>query len=130
VSPQGLDASVRLAGAASCLSGDEAPAGGRVEHPPQRAPDAGAGLIPPPPPAMPPDLFVGSVRLDGNRIGRDAGRIAEEVIQHLSTLPGADVEVTLEIRVRVPGGIKIEVIRTVTENANALKFSSHSFEHE
>jgi hypothetical protein len=29
---------VGIAGAASCLSGDDAPAGGRVEHPPRRAP--------------------------------------------------------------------------------------------
>jgi hypothetical protein len=33
-----LAACAGLAGVASCLSGDEAPAGGRVEHPPQRAP--------------------------------------------------------------------------------------------
>jgi hypothetical protein len=33
-----LAAWVGLAGAASCLSSDDAPAGGRVEHPPQRAP--------------------------------------------------------------------------------------------
>jgi hypothetical protein len=105
------------------------PGGGSTGPTPGKGPDAGAGLIPPPPP-MPPDLFIGSVPLDGNRIGRDAGRIAEEVIQHLSTLPGAEVEVSLEIRVRVPGGIKSDVIRTVTENANTLKFSAHSFEYE
>ncbi len=78
----------------------------------------------------PPNLFIGSVRLDSARIGRDAGRIAEEVIQHLSTLPGADAEVTLEIRVTVPGGVKDEVVRTVLENAGTLKFRVKGFERE
>jgi hypothetical protein len=81
-------------------------------------------------PPQPPNLFIGSVRLDGMRIGRDAGRVAEEVIQHLSTLPGAEVEVTLEIRIRVPDGVKDDVVRTVTENANTLKFASKGFERE
>ena len=40
---------------------------------------------PPPPPPAPPQLrrFHGSVRLDSARVGRDAGRIADEVIAHL-----------------------------------------------
>ena len=43
-----------------------------------------------------------SVRLDAGRLGRDAGRIAEEVVQHLAALVGSDVDVTLEIRADVP----------------------------
>jgi uncharacterized protein len=86
------------------------------------------GSVPPPKPL--PNLFVGSVRLDSARVGRDAGRVAEEVIQHLSTLPSAEAEVTLEIRVRVPGGVKDDVVRTVQENARTLKFGSHGFERE
>lgn len=42
------------------------------------------------PPSEPPirilRRFHGSVQLDPSRTGRDAGRIAEEVIQHLTTL--------------------------------------------
>lgn len=83
-------------------------------------------------PAAPkkPSVFVGSIKLDSNRIGRDAGKIAEEVLQHLSTLPGAEVEVTLEIHVRVPGGIGDDLVRTVGENARTLKFTSAAFEKE
>lgn len=81
-------------------------------------------------PSRPPNLFNSSVRFDGMRIGRDAGRVAKEVIQHLSTFPGAAVEVTLEIRIRVPDGVKDDVARTVTENANTLKFASKGFERE
>lgn len=78
----------------------------------------------------PPNLFIGSVKLDPMRIGRDAGRVAEEVIQHLSTIPGAKTEVTLEIRVHVEGGVKEDLLRRVTENANTLKFTAASFETE
>src|SRR5262249_35722162 len=49
-------------------------------------------------PPAPPNLFIGSAHLDPARIGRDAGKIAEEVVQHLSTLPGAVVDIVLEIR--------------------------------
>ena len=77
-----------------------------------------------------PKLFVGSVRLGGDRIGRDAGKIAEEVLQHLSTLPGAKVKVSLEVQVEVPDGVGEDVVRTVTENCNTLKFTSAGFEDE
>ena len=68
--------------------------------------------------------------LDANRVGRDASRIAEEVIAHLAALVGANVTVTLEIDARVPSGASDTLVRTVTENSRALKFSSHSFERE
>jgi len=79
---------------------------------------------------QPPRRFHGSVALDATRVGRDAGRIAEEVIQHLVGLVGAKVEVTLEIHAEVPGGVPDHVIRTVTENCRTLKFRSHGFEKE
>ncbi|MBX3269805.1 MAG: DUF499 domain-containing protein [Sandaracinaceae bacterium] len=75
-----------------------------------------------------PTTFIASARLDTLRIGRDAGRIAEEVIQHLSTIAGAEVEVSLEIHVHVAGGVQDDVVRTVTENCNTLKFKTHRFE--
>jgi predicted AAA+ superfamily ATPase len=81
-------------------------------------------------PPSPPRRFHGSVVLDPTRVGRDAGRIAEEVIAHLEGLPGAQVEVTLEIQVTVPEGIPEETVRTVTENSRTLKFTSHDFERE
>src|SRR4051794_33298138 len=37
--------------------------------------------------------FHGSVGVDPLRLGRDAARIAEEVVQHLSSLVGANVEI-------------------------------------
>ena len=63
-------------------------------------------------------------------MGRDAGRIADEVIAHLAALPGAKVEVTLEVQVRVGEGVDDDVVRTVSENATALKFDHASFEKD
>ena len=62
-----------------------------------------------------PKRFHGSVQLETARVGRDASKIAEEVIAHLSGLMGADVTVTLEIQATVPTGAPDNVVRTVTE---------------
>jgi len=59
-----------------------------------------------------------------------AGRIADEAIAHLAALPGAKVEVTLEVHVRVGEGVEDDVVRTVSENATALKFDHASFEKD
>jgi len=77
-----------------------------------------------------PRRFHGTVVLDPTRVGRDAGRIAEEVIAHLSGQVGADVTVTLEIEATLPDGASEQIVRTVTENSRTLKFSNHGFERE
>jgi hypothetical protein len=81
-------------------------------------------------PSPKPRRFHGSAVLDAIRAGRDAGRIAEEIIAHLAALPGAEVRVTLEIEATVPGGAPENVVRTVTENSRTLKLTSHGFERE
>ena len=86
---------------------------------------------PRPPASTSPKRFHGSVQLDAARVGRDASKIAEEVIAHLSGLMGADVTVTLEIQANVPSGASDNVVRTVTENCRTLKFEPGSgFERE
>jgi hypothetical protein len=72
--------------------------------------------------------YHGSVTLDPTRVGRDAGRIADEVISHLVGLVGSDVKVTLEIQATMPSGAPDGVVRIVTENSRTLKFTSHGFE--
>ena len=83
-----------------------------------------------PPPAPQPTRFHGTATLDAERVGRDASRIADEVIAHLSGLVGAKVTVTLEIEAEVPAGAPDHVVRTVTENSRTLKFTSQGFEKE
>lgn len=77
-----------------------------------------------------PRRFHGTVRLDPARVGRDAGRIADEVIAHLAGQVGADVTVVLEIEAKLPGGATDQIVRTVNENSRTLKFTSHGFESE
>ncbi|CAG0932494.1 MAG: ATP-binding protein [Rhodocyclaceae bacterium] len=95
----------------------------------------GAGPQPggePPPAATTtrPKRFHGSAVLDPTRVGRDAGKIAEEVISHLAGLVGATVTVTIEIEAQIPDGAPDNVVRTVTENSRTLKFTDHGFESE
>ncbi len=74
--------------------------------------------------------YHATVRLDSTRVGRDASRIAEEVIAHLAGQTGADVQVTLEIEARLPAGASDQIVRIVTENSRTLKFDNHGFERE
>ncbi len=111
-----------------------------VVLPPPITPPNGAGpgqeiglplhSAPPPPPATQPRRYHGTVALDPERVGRDAGRIAEEVIAHLSGLVGARVTVMLEVQAEMPAGAPEHVVRTVTENGRVLKFTSQGFERE
>mgnify|MGYP005847249799 CR=1 FL=1 len=75
-----------------------------------------------------PRRYHGTVILDSQRVGRDASRIADEVITHLVGLVGSAVRVTLEIEADVPDGAPDNVVRTVTENSRTLKFTSSGFE--
>ena len=75
-----------------------------------------------------PRRFFGSVNLDPVRLARDADRIAQEVVQHLSGMAGAEVEVTLEVHADIPDGASPEMVRTITENCQTLRFDPHGFE--
>jgi predicted AAA+ superfamily ATPase len=104
---------------------------------PAPAPGPGPGPSPRPGPTSPPlppehrlRRFHGTVSLDPARVGRDASRIAEEVIAHLAGQVGAEVTVTLEVEARLPDGATDQIVRTVTENSRTLKFTSHGFEAE
>ena len=72
--------------------------------------------------------YHGAVTLNAQRVGRDASQIADEVIAHLSGIVGSEVSVTLEIHAEIPDGAPENVVRTVTENSQTLKFESHGFE--
>ena len=100
-------------------------------------PDPGPGPGPGPAPIQSPPLpppqakrYHGSVKLDPTRAGRDAGQIAEEVIAHLSGLPGARVQLILEIEADIPAGAPDEIVRIVNENSRTLKFDDSGFESE
>jgi predicted AAA+ superfamily ATPase len=85
----------------------------------------GTGRAPQPPKLR---RFHATVKLDPMRPGRDASRIAEEVIQQLTSLVGAKVEITLEIQAELADGASEKLVRDVTENCRTLKFSDYAFE--
>jgi len=93
---------------------------------------SGAGASQATEPTTPAKLtrFHGTVPLDPARVGRDAARIADEVIAHLAGLVGAKVTVTLEIEAQVPQGAPDQVVRAVSENSRTLKFTQQAFEQE
>lgn len=74
--------------------------------------------------------FFASATLNESRVGKEAGNIAEEVIQHLMDITGATVKVKIEIEADFPDGASDQVIRTVTENCKTLKFESYGFESQ
>lgn len=118
IAASGQAASERVAAAGGVTTGEQPP--GTIPGETEKSP------TPPPKPKR----FHGSVALDPARVGRDAGRIADEVIAHLAGLIGADVKVTLEIEADIPNGVPDNVVRTVTENSRTLKFTDQGFEKE
>jgi predicted AAA+ superfamily ATPase len=114
--------------AVTVVDGSAAP-GDVVDRSTAPAPGSATSVTTKPPAALP-KRFHGTVTLDENRVGRDASRIAEEVIAHLTGLVGATVTVTLEVEAQIPSGASDQVVRVVTENSRTLRFTSQGFEKE
>jgi len=95
-------------------------------------PVTGAGPHAPQPPPQepapaPPTRYYGAVRIDPRRVNRELGSVVEEIIQRLTSQPGTEVEITLEIHASRPSGFDEATVRTLDENSRALKFRSHGF---
>jgi predicted AAA+ superfamily ATPase len=72
--------------------------------------------------------FYMSAGLDNTRIGRDVQRLVEEVISHLTSVDGAQIEVSLELNVKSAEGFSPQVVRTVSENCRTLRVQNFGFE--
>lgn len=85
------------------------PGGGPVEPQPRTGRNGGSGSEPTPKPPVKTShrRYHGSVAFDPQRVGRNAGKIAEEVFTYLVGLVGARVRITLESEVDIPGGAPI-----------------------
>lgn len=90
----------------------------------------GPGPTPPSPPPPKTSRYYGRVQVDAQRVHRELETIVDEVLQHLTSLPDADVNVTLEINARNPQGFDDTTVRTVSENSCTLKFDQFGFEKE
>jgi hypothetical protein len=85
----------------------------------------GTGVNPPPPQAPPQrTTFTGSLKLEPVRAGLQMGQFLEEVMSHLQALPGAEVNLSVEVHVKAPNGIDDQTARIVLENAAALKLDN------
>jgi predicted AAA+ superfamily ATPase len=90
----------------------------RLHHEDTRTPGA----------SLRPRRFHGVVTLDPERLNRDFGRVAQEVVSHLTGLLGTEVEITVEIAARNVDGFPDATVRNVAENAKTLRFTDHDFE--
>jgi hypothetical protein len=72
--------------------------------------------------------FYMTAHLDNTRINRDVQRLMEEVIGHLTTVDGSQVDISLEVNITAPNGIPSPVVRTVSENCQTLKVQSFGFD--
>jgi uncharacterized protein len=69
-----------------------------------------------------PTRFMGTVMISPDRPAREIHQIVEAIIEQLTTIPGSDVSLKLEIDAEVPGGLDKAKVRTLLENANTLGF--------
>lgn len=69
-----------------------------------------------------PTRFQGTVMISADRPARDMHQVVEAIVEQLTTVPGASVELKLEIHAEIPSGIDKAKSRTLIENANTLGF--------
>ncbi|MCB9972622.1 MAG: ATP-binding protein [Hyphomonas sp.] len=69
-----------------------------------------------------PTRFQGTVMISADRPAKEIHQIVEAIVEQLTTLPGADVRLKLEIDAEAPGGLDRAKVRTLLENAATLGF--------
>jgi hypothetical protein len=105
--------------------------GGAPAGPGDRAPgseEQSTGGAPTPPTEKKPTRFTGTVMISPERPARDIHQIVEAIVEQLTTLPGSQVKLRLEIEAEVPGGLERAKVRTLVKNANTLGFVEKSIE--
>jgi hypothetical protein len=74
--------------------------------------------------------FFGVCEVDPERYSRDLNRLSQEILQHLSSIDGVELDITIEIHAAVKEGFTADKIRVILENARSLKFKNSSFDHD
>jgi hypothetical protein len=97
------------------------------EDVPPRPPIPGPGPHPPPPTPDAKTRFYGVKTLSPDKIALDFKNIADEVIAHLRE-QGTELVVKIEIEATDITGFAESTVRTVSENAQTLKFDQSGFE--
>ena len=74
--------------------------------------------------------YYASTELDPLRFTSQAGEIGENIVAHLQAHKDAKVKITVDIQADSDSGFNDELVRTVSENSNALNINQHGFEEE
>lgn len=69
-----------------------------------------------------------TVTLDNTRVVRNVSNLMDEVINHLMSIDGANVEIRLLVDATMPDGTPVPTVRTVTENCRTLHVEDFGFE--
>lgn len=93
-----------------------------VTHGPDITQQPASGTPVAPPTEQRPTRFHGTVMISPERPAREIHQIVEAIIEQLTTLPGADVSIKLEIDAEVSSGLDRAKVRTLVENATTLGF--------
>ncbi|WP_343081505.1 DUF499 domain-containing protein [Ostreiculturibacter nitratireducens] len=93
-----------------------------VTHGPETTEQPASGTPVATPIEQKPTRFHGTVMISPERPARDIHQIVEAIIEQLTTLPGADVSIKLEIDAEVSSGLDRAKVRTLVENATTLGF--------
>ena len=70
---------------------------------------------------------MGTAMISSERPARDIHQIVEAVVEQLTTIPGSEVTLKLDIDAEVPSGLDRAKVRTLIENANTLGFIEKTF---
>ena len=68
------------------------------------------------------------MKLDPQRLGRDASENRRRGRPASPSIVGADVQITLDIQAELPANAADKLVRDVTENCRTLKFTDYGFE--
>ena len=60
--------------------------------------------------------------ISADRPAKEIHQIVEAIVEQLTTLPGSEVSLKLEIDAEVPSGLDRSKVRTLIENATTLNF--------
>lgn len=80
------------------------------------------------PPAPQNRHFSMTATLDETRVVKNISNLMDEVINHLTSLDGAQVEIKLFVEATLPDGASVTTVRTVTENCRTLHVDQFGFE--
>lgn len=72
--------------------------------------------------------FYMNVKLDNTRVNRDVQTYLQEIVQHLMSVEGSNVEMRFDVDVSVQDGIPASTVRTVSENCRVLGIDDFGFD--